>query len=384
MLNLSQAVFRANAKYRLLPFEHLPAEQRRALGSLQGDPEFFGVLVPQQEGGLTLKSVCRTAALAWYAVQQPGVLPRLAREGQGGEDEAAIHRLVLDQVLEVKVGDGFVSGIHAREALGLLRQDDDDGSGVIASLSRRALQYGQALDITDKLKLSARLYFYNRRAVTPAWTRRLAGQQQVARYVRLGDDRLLNSGWREESSGGAATAWRVFRLRTPERRGGERSRHKLYVSPTVENVPDALEALADLANSGTVTYFKICGDLYTLFRPDKIVAYFGTTDARLRAAEMLASKLGGMQAQPVPFTSEYGGNGLLSFGTDPPPDRQLLVWQESESWRLWVTNRLASALVEARSAPRGDVEPWRYALERLSLEGVDVASWTVKTSVERS
>ena len=52
----------------------------------------------------------------------------------------------------------------------------------------------------------------------------------------------------------------------------------------------------------------------------------------------------------------------------------MLGWQERESWRLWVTNRLAVALVAARRDGAA-VEPWRYALARAELDGVDVATW---------
>jgi hypothetical protein len=146
----------------------------------------------------------------------------------------------------------------------------------------------------------------------------------------------------------------------------------------VENVPDALEALCALADNGMVDHFKICRDVYTLFRPDEIVIYFADQEDMLYVAEKLSEILDGMQAQPVPFTSEFGNDGLLSYGRDPPSNRQILAWQETESWRLWVTNRLASALIEARSAPESEVEPWQYALERLELEGVDVTSWATK------
>ena len=57
-----------------------------------------------------------------------------------------------------------------------------------------------------------------------------------------------------------------------------------------------------------------------------------------------------------------------------------LSWMGRESWRLWLTNRLANALLTAKRTPASSsassLRPWQYALERLRLEGVDTSSWT--------
>jgi hypothetical protein len=115
-----------------------------------------------------------------------------------------------------------------------------------------------------------------------------------------------------------------------------------------------------------------------LLRPDKIVAYFPDFERLAKAAEAVSARLGGVPAQGVPFTSEIGGDGLLSWGMDPPAS-ELAAWGGRESWRLWLTHRLARALLAARSAE--GLEPWRFALERVRLEGIDTASWTPAASL---
>jgi hypothetical protein len=80
----------------------------------------------------------------------------------------------------------------------------------------------------------------------------------------------------------------------------------------------------------------------------------------------------------VPFTAALDDDGLLSWGVDPPAAQHLLNWQPRESWRLWLTNRLANALLTARGTPAPTAkprEPWEYALERLRLDGVDTDTW---------
>jgi hypothetical protein len=108
-----------------------------------------------------------------------------------------------------------------------------------------------------------------------------------------------------------------------------------------------------------------------LLRPDKLVAYYPSFERLAAAADAVAGRLAGTPAQGVPFTAEIAGGGLLSWGVDPPPEGS---WSGGESWRLWLTHRLATALLAGKQAT--GVEPWRFALERLRLEGVDTDSWT--------
>jgi hypothetical protein len=116
-------------------------------------------------------------------------------------------------------------------------------------------------------------------------------------------------------------------------------------------------------------------DAASLLRPDKIVLYFPDLENVITAAQRLAGKLAGCPAQGVPFTAELAGSdGLVSYGIDPPRPEFALAWQERESWRLWLTNRLAVALLDARRNG-GQFQPWQYAMARLAIDGVDPLTW---------
>ena len=115
--------------------------------------------------------------------------------------------------------------------------------------------------------------------------------------------------------------------------------------------------------------------MFGLLRPDKLVAYCGTYEQLAELARELQSALAGCPAQGVPFTGIIDEAGLLSWGTDPPGERLSTAGMDRESWRLWVTNQLAVALIAARAAET-EVSPARFAVERLSLEGVDTRTWT--------
>ena len=69
---------------------------------------------------------------------------------------------------------------------------------------------------------------------------------------------------------------------------------------------------------------------------------------------------------------------------DPPRDKYQANWQEKESWRLWITNRLASAIIAAKSHKNTDLKPGKFALKRLSLEGIDTTNWIPSISLLNS
>src|SRR6185295_12242517 len=121
--------------------------------------------------------------------------------------------------------------------------------------------------------------------------------------------------------------------------------------------------------------FKVGGQALGVLRPDKCVVYFPSEEALGHAAEALTKRLEFARPQGVPFSSEIGLDGLLSWGMDPPAGARLLSWQGTESWRLWVVRRLAAAMVAAQSDAAPDTDPVRFAIERLRLDGVDVDGW---------
>ena len=84
-------------------------------------------------------------------------------------------------------------------------------------------------------------------------------------------------------------------------------------------------------------------------------------------ARSLDRSLLGCPVQGVPFTSEIGGNGLLSSGVDPPPGNV------ATSWRAWVTRRLAASLTTQPVSTREDRVA--VALANIRSAGVDPERW---------
>lgn len=355
------------------------------LASLREDPDFYGVLRPREAGSaLGLKAVDRDTALLFLTLAEPGPLPSYARLAlrEGAQRTAA--QLVADGVLEAESGGGFVSG---PAALALLRDEgparSGGGTGRLAALSVAALRYAQDLAIDDPLLLSGRLYGYNHRPLTPAWKRRLPGPGAVLEHLGLapgGANRALVE--RHWSQGSPSEAWIYWHLRAPRAArpssgsiGGGGATWKLYVSPAPEALAESFGAVLEALAAARAQQFKIGSDAWGLLRADKIVSYFPSFEALAEAAEAIAARLAGIPAQGVPFTSEIGGDGLVSWGVDPPSrERSAASWIGQTSWRLWLTHRLARALLDARAV--SGVEPWSFALERLRLEGIDPGTWT--------
>lgn len=373
-LEILRRGFRANPSFELVLFDRLDPRERETLAELRKDPDFYGILRPREASlALGVKSVDRETALLFLTLREPGSLPSYMQAMLGDGALRVVARLVADAILEVEEAGRFVSGAAALP-LFAERRSRGEGGGRLADISLAALRYAQDLAEDDALTLSLRLYGYNRRPLTPAWKRLLPKGESVLAW--LGIDRggarrsLLDRSW--ERTGGSAEWWLSWRSRQDGDLSGGGSTWKLYLSPVPEALPESFGDILEALAAGRAAQFKIGADALGILRADKIVAYFPSFERLATAAEALETRLSGIPAQGVPFTSEIGGDGLLSWGVDPP--REEAAIGGGESWRLWLTHRLARALLSARSVP--DAEPWRFALDRVRLEGVDTDTWT--------
>jgi hypothetical protein len=150
--------------------------------------------------------------------------------------------------------------------------------------------------------------------------------------------------------------------------------YKLYVSPHVDALPDVLPALVEALTAAGAPRFKVGADAAGLLRPDKIVVYLNDVRQLESVAQAVEAVLNGVPPHGVPFSAEMAGDGLLSWGGDPPADTRA-VGGRAESWRLWVCRRLAEHLVAAQLAPLRRTHPRDFALARLALDGIDVCSF---------
>jgi hypothetical protein len=378
---IAAAEFRANPAFELTVLDRLSAEQRTALGSAQDDPDLYGVLRPRVPApGRHAKAVDRDTALLFLTLQQPGTLPGYVQASLGEEFVPAVTKLVLDGVLEIDIGGAFVCGPEALEALGVGRPSAV-GTSRIARLSHDALVYAQSLDVSQAVVLSGRIYAYNRLPLSPAWSSRLPTRAAVARHLGLEDGLSVAIRRRWARQGAQDGPWLGWSSPSPAQGSGGAGTYKLYVSPMPEHLPEALRCSVEVLAGVGAMGLKVGSDLSGILRPDKLIGYFSSFDQLGEAGAELRAQLDGQTAHGVPFTADISPDGLLSWGVDPPPSEQSPGLDGGESWRLWLANRLALSLLAARGAAAPGVEPWKYALERIALDGVDPRTWAPKEAI---
>ena len=292
----------------------------------------------------------------------------------------ALARLVLDGILQIRHGGTFRSGPRAVGAL-FRTVPDHRAAGRpnrLARLTDSALEHGMALGLTEPAVLALRLYGFNTEPATPRWCRRLPDQEAVAGFLGLGHGGKLADEI-DRAGGDTATgrsSWRNWRTRETDGAPPGRPTYKLYLSPGTDHLPCCLESVTALLEGEHRPFaFKVGRRLYDILRPDKLVLYFTTSEAVRRAAALLAAELTGVPAAGVPFTAPLSESGLVSWGIDPPTGESLASWNPDRSWRRWLINRSATALVSAAERPEAGVNPIAFVLARVSLEGVDPATW---------
>src|SRR5262249_48796660 len=157
----------------------------------------------------------------------------------------------------------------------------------------------------------------------------------------------------------AFEGWRMYHARHPQGKlSHDDLTYKLYISPACDALAEAFQTTLAALTELRVPAFKVGRDLYGVLRPDKFIAYFADWATLETAADVLRARLAGCPAHGVPFTAALDDTGLLAWGVDPPVADGVPHWWSRESWRLWVTNHLAVALVAARATPDAPVEPW--------------------------
>ena len=130
---------------------------------------------------------------------------------------------------------------------------------------------------------------------------------------------------------------------------------------------DAFPVVVECCRRARVRSFKVGRGIHGLLRPDKMIAYFDDV-ARLRdVAAALTHALSGWPVHGVPFTTDLGGDGLVSWAVDPQGGAT------GESWRAWLTARLAAAVAATAETPDDDrVERVLGTVRRL---GIDPDTW---------
>ncbi len=357
-------------------WDELGQEDRERLRDLRADPDFFGIAsVPRQ--GESMKAIDGATAMVLADLRAPAPLPERAR-ALLADDGKPLLRLVLDDFLQVDSDSGFVGGPAALELLPELRVVSNS-LGALAELSDLALRHATTVRVNGVDLVAERLYGFNTAPESPRLRAKFASASSVAHALRLVQGTRLANAIAERWTGPPRldyATWWAFDVSAPAMGPNERLRFKIYLSPRIDFLARALDVAIPILRRHGCPAFKMGGTLHQLLRPDKFVAYFADRAQMLDAAAVLADVMSSLPGQGVPFSAPVNEAAIVSWGIDPPADAKPLSWQERDSWRSWVTQRLARYLVISRHSTTQHLKPWEFARARLELDGVDTERWT--------
>jgi hypothetical protein len=240
-------------------------------------------------------------------------------------------------------------------------------TGRLAQLSLTGLKHAQALEQPSVAASAARLYAWNRMP-SSAWRKAAAEPALLAARAT----RAAGTKWIQVLPGPPVAPWCIWRPHSDRIEPAGR-RWKVYVSPHPLQLAEAVAAAMAACAELPVISLKYGADAQGMLRPDKLVVHLATPEAVHLLADRLLSALDGCPVHGVPYTAELGGDGLISWGCDPPPGSSAA--EIGPSWRAWVTRLLAEGLAGER---RPGAESWERSLNDIERAGVDPSTWAPK------
>jgi hypothetical protein len=313
--------------------------------------------------------------------RRAGPLPKQWRLAYDDALNRAVARLVLDDVLRLRSGSRFVGGVTAYHDIVQSTPPESRPDTRFASrYSLDVLEAASALPVGSAAELVLVLYYGHRIPVTPAARQQFPSPHRTMRVlcdVGTPTRQLLDAKWRMAAPAPRKPIWLSWTKRRGRRRDERTLTYKLYISAAFHRLGDAFRAALPVLTAHEVRTFKIGCDAYQLVRPDHFVAYVESRIHLEHTAASLRGALGDIEPRGVPFCAPAGGDesGLLSWGVDFAS--VVTSADDRTSWRWWLCERLARFLAAAKEVTgEPSVAPVTFALDRLALDGIDVATFT--------
>jgi len=381
-------IFRFNRLFALTPFADLTDEQKKNLEHLTTNKNFYGILHASPEARLAVKAINRDLADFLRQFSEPMRLNDAFKKFDKGtrqEKEQFIIRLVLESVLEVQAGDGFISGVEAVNRI-LLHHEPINREGdknvekkYLQRISDKYIYFAFNSALTLPRDISFYLYNFNRIPLSRRWKQRIPDEKALVEFLGLHDDGSWGGMPDSISARPVKTDekgqpdvfdsyWRSWNFKNKSH-SKDLPSYKVYFSPLPNALPDVFRIVRNAVADTNAHFMKIGRHLSSVLRPDKLIVYFSEYRYARDFANEMAGLLSSYGAQGTPFSFQINSdNPLVSLGVDPPRG-----FTELFSWRLYITNKLALAINGAR---RSDS---RYPLDNIHtymrLIGIDSVNW---------
>lgn len=376
---LPAETFRAGRLFKLVETSRIRQSAPVAPADVLSDQDVFGLFVPDVPGNdLSPKIAYKDVALLYYFLQTEGTLPYFIRNGYDDQINLTLARLVLDGIFEICIDGRFVSGAAAQAVLYKENKSIQSSTARLPAISEKAIRYVLKLNEPDARSIARKLYCYN---TMPAGKRnytQISDSSSVEKYLGITADMQKRhlQGWKKQSP------TREFNWISWYRRHvthvsdySNQPTYKIYISPSVDALPNVFNQFISVLPSTRATSFKVGACLQGLLRPDKLMIYFKNYQDLTHAAQILVANLTCDQVQGVPFTCPIDSEGLLSWGIDPPR-AEILKDMEGGSWRAGITDKIAIAAGQARAENIRNQDAFDFIMKKLSLLGVDPPDWT--------
>ncbi len=369
--------FRTGRLYRLKERAMLSRQEKQWLGSLADSDEVYGLFVPDVPlPHLTAKIAFLDSALLFFHFQQAERLPQSFLTRPGAELQKLMAHLVLDQILEVAWQKDFVSGSQAVPAVYNAQQFPGEApANYLSGLSLQAISYAFLLNRKDVQSLAHWLYTCHTLPPDALADRSLASEKDMYHYLfpqQSHDPAVLLRQWQFVPP---QERFRWFSWTRPHTfHPAEQPTFKLYLSPQPHRLSALLARLLPVVSGSAAFCVKAGASAAGILRPDKLVVYFSSAEGMRQMVPHLLPLLQGEPVHGVPFTAQLDGDGLLSWGADPPAGHEPAD-ADGGSWRTTVAGQLALAVLAARAQGKQLAEALPFVAAKMDAAGINFRTW---------
>lgn len=349
-----------NSDYRILAFEQLNKGQRERYSGLR-KRGMYGLLMPVVPGGMLPKPI-DSALNHFIRARENGV-----RYGEPMSSSFlnAVRALIVEGALGVRSEGSFATGLSILNDFGGLKE----WVGVMDATAEEQIAAAIATNVTDVSTLSEMLY-----RSLPSQVESVKNRKEIIEAVQQKTTDTFSVIFKQIESS-PAPDWTIYTSRDDSESLDTAGAYKLYICPETEVLTEIISQISEVLASSGASFIKVVNAVSGLNRPDKIVAYFDYRHELAHCAMALNRCIGNFPGRALPFSCSLTPDGLLSWAVNPFPAVALFYSVSPGSWRKFVCDRIASAIVIGKRDSNRSLELPQYVSQYLHEIGISPDCW---------